>query len=120
MIKESIKHFCFDKDGIIINVHAYWHYTCQLRAEYLTNNLNLDPSLIGQLLWAMGIDPKSRQIRKDGPVGYNPRNVVIDHTVQFLTRLNKKISNSEVSRMFGDIDAIQQKRDDYNDSWTEK
>ena len=85
MIKESIKHFCFDKDGIIINVHAYWHYTCQLRAEYLTNNLNLDPSLIGQLLWAMGIDPKPRQIRKDGPVGYNPRNVVMLYSKKEMT-----------------------------------
>ena len=87
MVNNAIKHLCFDKDGIIIDVHAYWHYNCQLRAKYLIDYLNLEPSLEGQLLWAMGIDSKSGKIRKDGPVGYHPRDIVINNTVEFLTNL---------------------------------
>ena len=113
MVNNSIKHLCFDKDGIIIDVHAYWHYNCQLRAKYLIDYLNLEPSLEGQLLWAMGIDSKSRKIRKDGPVGYHPRNIVINHTLQFLTKVNKEITFSEVSQIFGEIDTMQQKKVDF-------
>ena len=61
----------------------------------------------------MGIDPKSGQIRKDGPVGYHPRKIVIDHTIQFLTKVNKEISISEVSRIYEDIDTMQQKKVDF-------
>ena len=113
MVNNSIKHLCFDKDGIIIDVHAYWRYNCKIRAKYLIDYLNLEPSLEGQLLWAMGIDPKSGKIRKDGPVGYHPRNIVIDHTIQFLNKVNKEISISEVSRIYEDIDTIQQKKVDF-------
>ena len=113
MVNNSIKHLCFDKDGIIIDVHAYWHYNCQLRAKYLIDYLNLESSLERQLLWAMGIDSKSGKIRKDGPVGYHPRNIVIDHTIQFLNKVNKEISISEVSRIYEDIDTMQQKKVDF-------
>ena len=113
MVNNAIKHLCFDKDGIIIDVHAYWHYNCQLRAKYLIDYLNLEPTLEGQLLWAMGIDSKSRKIKKDGPVGYHPRNIVINHTIEFLTKVNREISISEVSRIYGEIDTMQQKKGDF-------
>jgi|TARA_Y100000310_G_scaffold79494_1_gene76170 HAD superfamily hydrolase (TIGR01549 family) len=109
-----IKHICFDKDGIIIDVHSYWHYNCQLRAEHLINNLQLDPSLIGQLLWAMGIDAKSGQIKEEGPVGYHPRDIVINSAVEFLADLNEKVTFSDISTMFMEVDSIQQAKDDYN------
>ena len=40
---KNIKHLCFDKDGVLIDVHAYWNYTCRLRTNYLINKFNLDP-----------------------------------------------------------------------------
>lgn len=114
MDKNLIKHFCFDKDGIIIDVHAYWYYNSILRAEYIINYLKLDPSINGDLLWAMGINPNTRKIKKDGPVGYYPRNIVIKHITEFLKENNKKITNIEVSKIFSDLDVVQQKNNDYN------
>ena len=114
MIKESIEHICFDKDGIIIDVHGYWSYNCQLRAEYLIRKLKLDQSVIEQLLWVMGIDSKYGQIKKGGPVGYYPRDVVIDSIVEFLARLNVDGTFSDISAIFEKIDSLQQERDDYN------
>ena len=109
-----INHICFDKDGIIIDVHAYWNYNCQLRAKQLVENYQLDPSLVGQLMWSMGIDTTSGQIKEKGPIGYHPRDVVINSIVEFLTRLNVTVTFSDISAMFEKIDIVQQARDDYN------
>ena len=104
---------CFDKDGIIIDVHAYWNHNCHLRAEYLTNKLRLDNSLIGQLLGAMGIDGNSGLIKEEGPVGYHPREIVINSTVEFLKHYNEEVTFTEISTMFMEVDIIQQEKDDY-------
>ena len=114
LIKDSIKHICFDKDGIIIDVHAYWSYNCQLRAEQLVEYYQLDPSLSNQIMWSMGIDTNLGKIREKGPVGYYPRDVVIDSIVEFLTRLNVVGTFSDISAIFEKIDTVQQERDDYN------
>ena len=103
-----------DKDGIIIDVHAYWNHNCQLRAERLVEDYQLDPSLVGQLMWSMGIDTTSGQIKGKGPVGYHPRDVVISSIVEFLARLNVAVTFSDISAMFEKIDIVQQARDDYN------
>ena len=104
---------CFDKDGIIIDVHAYWNHNCHLRAEYLINKLRLDNSLIGQLLGAMGIDGNSGLIKEEGPVGYHPREIVINSTVEFLKHYNEEVTFTEISTMFMEVDIIQQEKDDY-------
>ena len=78
------------------------------------NKFNLDPSINGPLLCAMGIDIKSKKIKKEGPVGYNTRNIVIESTVNFLRKINKQISTSEVSSIFIAVDDLQQKYQDYN------
>ena len=104
---------CFDKDGIIIDVHAYWNHNSHLRAEYLTNKLRLDNSLIGQLLGAMGIDGNSGLIKEEGPVGYHPREIVINSTVEFLKHYNEEVTFTEISTMFMEVDIIQQEKDDY-------
>jgi HAD superfamily hydrolase (TIGR01549 family) len=105
---------CFDKDGVIIDVHAYWNHNCHLRAEYLINKLRLDNSLIGQLLGAMGIDGNSGLIKEEGPVGYHPRDIVINSIVEKLARLNVRATFFDISSMFEKIDTVQQARDDYN------
>ena len=113
MVDNSIKHLCFDKDGILIDVHKYWFYTSQIRAKFIIDILDLEPSLEGKLLWAMGVDLESRKIRINGPVGYYPRNIVIDHTIRFLNEVNKPTSISKIFQIFTDIDTMQQKRFDY-------
>ena len=114
LIKESIEHICFDKDGIIIDVHSYWNYNCKLRAEKLVENYQLDPLLVSQLMWSMGIDINSNQIKEKGPVGYHPRDVVINSIVEFLAQLNVAVTFSDISAIFEKIDTDQQAKDDYN------
>ena len=109
-----IKHICFDKDGIIIDVHGYWNHNCHLRAEHLVENYKLDPSMFGQLMWSMGIDTNSGRIREKGPVGYHPRDIVINNIVKFFAQLNIEAKFSDISAMFEKIDTFQQARDDYN------
>ena len=110
----SIQHFSFDKDGIIIDVHQYWNYNCRLRAKNLINRLKLHSIGENDLLLIMGIDPKSNKIKSGGPVGYHPRDIVIDNIVEFLLHLNVDVRFSDISDIFLEIDALQQSRDDYN------
>ena len=39
---KNIKHLCFDKDGVLIDVHAYWRHTTEIRANYLKNKFQLN------------------------------------------------------------------------------
>ena len=37
-IMKNLEHLCFDKDGVLIDVHAYWQHTTEIRANHLKNN----------------------------------------------------------------------------------
>ena len=52
MIKD-LKHLCFDKDGILIDVHAYWKHTTVIRAQYLRNHFKLNEIQETELINAM-------------------------------------------------------------------
>ena len=113
IINDSINHFCFDKDGVIIDVHEYWNYNCRLRAKCLINKLQLDPSLMEKILWAMGIEAKSGLIKQEGPVGYDPRDVVIKSTLECLKDFSREVTFSDISTIFMEVDTFQQTKDDY-------
>ena len=54
MIK-NLEHLCFDKDGVLIDVHAYWKHTTEIRANYLKNKLQLNSIQKNMLIENMAI-----------------------------------------------------------------
>lgn len=104
---EGAAHVCFDKDGTLTDVHAYWAHTCRLRAERLAAR-HPGASLDG-ILAAMGIDPKTGRILPGGPVGLKPRPDV----VRAAARAAGPGDEAEADSVFREVDAWQQANGSY-------
>lgn len=109
----GLRHVCFDKDGVLTDVHSYWSHNSRLRAETLVARHTLTPAQRDGLLEAMGIAAATGRIKPGGPVGYEPRPVVVGAVVAFLTGLGRPAGPEEVSEIFKELDAAQQARGDY-------
>jgi phosphoglycolate phosphatase-like HAD superfamily hydrolase len=109
----SVTHVCFDKDGTLTDVHSYWHHTCALRASYLRHRLALTSTAEEALMTAMGIDRCSGRIREGGPIGYYPRETVIQSAVQCLEQHGILVTSEVVSGLFRDVDEHQQATGDF-------
>lgn len=113
MSLEGLRHLCFDKDGVLTDVHSYWAHNSRLRAETLASRHGLTPGQRDGLLEAMGIRAGTGRIKLGGPVGYEPRPAVVAAVVGFLSGLGQAAAPEEVSEVFKEIDAGQQSRGDY-------
>jgi len=113
-MKKIINHLCFDKDGVLIDVHAYWKHTTEIRAEYLSNQLSLNAEQKNQLIDAMGIDLNNGKIKINGPIGYQPRFKIIEAVRLKLIESEIEINSSRLEEIFLRIDEYQQKNNDFN------
>jgi len=104
---EGAAHVCFDKDGTLTDVHAYWAHTCRLRAERLA--ARSPGSSSEALLAAMGIDPRTGRILPGGPVGLKPRPEV----VRAAARAAGAGDEAEADAVFREVDAEQQASGSY-------
>lgn len=110
---DGVRHVCFDKDGTLINVHRYWAHTLRLRARAIRQCYGLQEACEAGLVEAMGVDPRTEQIRVGGPVGYAPRPVVVAHTQRALAGQGITVSAEELQVLFGQVDQHQQETQDY-------
>ncbi len=110
---KSIKHLCFDKDGVLIDVHAYWKHTTEIRADYLKKKLNLTSYQSDFLIEAMGIDLSIGKIKNSGPVGFEPRQVIINTILDALVKISITSNYSAINELFLQVDEYQQKNKDY-------
>ena len=62
----------------------------------------------------MGINNRSGKIKKNGPVGYEPRDSVIDKVSNQLHSYSITPNMTELSDLFKDVDEHQQKNNDYD------
>tara|TARA_Y100000590_G_scaffold470185_1_gene662613 strand:+ start:7432 stop:8157 length:726 start_codon:yes stop_codon:yes gene_type:complete len=111
---KKLKHLCFDKDGVLIDVHAYWRHTSELRANFIIDKFGLKVKYQSELIDAMGINNRSGKIKKNGPVGYEPRDSVIDKVSNQLHSYSITPNMTELSDLFKDVDEHQQKNNDYD------
>jgi len=111
---DGIRHVCVDKDGTLIDVHAYWAHTSRLRARRLQAHYRLPPSCMEGVLDAMGVDPTTGKIRPHGPVGYAPRRVVVEHVVRRLAQEGVTTTAEEIQGIFRAVDLHQQETGDYH------
>tara|TARA_B110000046_G_scaffold135156_1_gene141436 strand:+ start:562 stop:1287 length:726 start_codon:yes stop_codon:yes gene_type:complete len=110
----NLKHLCFDKDGVLIDVHRYWRHTTEIRTHYLTKRFKLSGEQKNRLISAMGINLSSGKIKKKGPIGYEPRVAIIDKVISQLLTYSIKVTALEIDVFFKEIDLYQQKNNDYD------
>ncbi|GEM_PF-83099 len=111
---DGIRHVCVDKDGTLTDVHAYWAHTSRIRAERLQVHYGLPPSSLNGMLDAMGVDPQTDKIRAQGPVGYAPRSIVVEHVVRQLAQAGITTTADEIQHIFRSVDLSQQESGDYH------
>ena len=110
---KNINHLCFDKDGVLIDVHTYWRHTTEIRADFLINKLQLNSIQKNMLIESMGINLLTGKIKNSGPVGYKPRKSIIAKVKETLNHLSIKVSDIEIEDCFLEVDRYQQERGDF-------
>ncbi len=109
----NINHLCFDKDGVLIDVHAYWRHTTEIRANHLKNKFQLNSIQKNMLIENMGIDLLTGKIKYSGPVGYEPRKSIIKKVKETLTYLSVKVCENDLENYFLEVDKYQQEKNDF-------
>jgi phosphoglycolate phosphatase len=74
----------FDKDGTLIELYHYWSQMVALRAQFIREELKIDPVHEEGLRWALGVDERAGRLRPEGPVGLKTRAIVIKAAVDYL------------------------------------
>lgn len=110
---EGVRHLCFDKDGTLTDVHTYWVHSSLLRADALCRRFGLPSVRADALLDAMGVDTATSRLKPAGPVGYQPRAVVLRSTLAFLASADVPVSLEQLEAVFAEVDAYQQSSQDY-------
>lgn len=107
----AIQHFCFDKDGVLIDVHHYWASVIAARARTVCRRVGIDSQDIEDLLiTAMGVDTTRLRIKPGGPVGYAPRSVVAEAALRALNDAwEGEMSRHDIDEIFLEVDATTQK-----------
>jgi HAD superfamily hydrolase (TIGR01509 family) len=95
----------FDKDGTLIELHHYWSQMVALRARLICEALGLEAAHEAGLRWAMGVDEKAGRLRPEGPVGLQPREIVIQAAVDYLTGAGLRETKPACAAAFERADA---------------
>jgi len=74
----------FDKDGTIMDVHAYWANMVKFRAGIIAEKLGLSWEIERGLMDSMGVMVDRMRIKPDGPVGIKKREIVLRSGVEYL------------------------------------
>lgn len=113
MALPGIRHLCFDKDGVLTDVHSYWAHNSRLRAEAIAARHALAADRRAGLVEAMGVHAADARIKPGGPVGYEPRSVVVAAVVDYLGGLGVRTTAEDVAAVFKEVDSAQQAKNDY-------
>jgi len=74
---ENLELLIFDKDGTITDSNYYWQEIIKRRSKNICKHFSLDFSFEQKLEFVMGLDPKSRKLRPEGPIAIKSRDEVI-------------------------------------------
>ena len=111
---KDIKHLCFDKDGVLIDVHEYWRHTTEIRANFFKKEFQLSSNQNIKLIENMGIDTTLVKVKQNGPIGYKPRKSILDAVRKTLESFSVQISIKQLEQHFLTIDKYQQNKNDFN------
>jgi phosphoglycolate phosphatase len=110
----NVKHICLDKDGTIIDVHLYWTHIIRKRTMKIIELYDMAVEHLSDLTLAMGIDLNQQRIIPAGPVGYKPRDVVIEAAAKALEQRGVSVTHEQISEIFLSVDRQMQANEDYN------
>ena len=110
---DNVSHLCFDKDGVIIDVHKYWMHTTKLRVSFLKERFNFNAEDELLFLTDLGADLKKGKLKKMGPSGYHPRPVIVEQVITTASKIGLNFKYNQINKIFSEIDNYQQEKNDY-------
>ena len=81
---KNIDTVLFDKDGTFLDDNIYWGKLSEYRIWAIIKHFNLNENFFENLCFAIGHNPKTCKLIKNGPVGTLSRNEVIEFMVNKL------------------------------------
>ena len=100
---KDINTVLFDKDGTFLNDHKYWGKLAECRIEKIIEQFGLDKNLFNELCIAIGEDPATCKLIKNGPVGVLSRNEVVEFMVNELKKYNVTTDFDTMSNLFDEV-----------------
>jgi len=100
----------FDKDGTLIDVHTYWANMVRLRVESLNRQLDLTGQHFVGLMESMGADARNMRVKPTGPVGIEPREVVLQAGADYLAANGYGHQTSALLQAFAEADTLSETR----------
>lgn len=100
---KNIEAVLLDKDGTFQDDHIYWGKLAELRILEIIKYFQLNKSSFEPLCYAIGYEPKTCKLIKNGPVGVLSRNEVIEFMVNELSKYDVKTNFDEISDLFDKV-----------------
>jgi len=100
---ENISTVLFDKDGTFLDDHVYWGKLAECRIVEIIKHFNLDKKLFEELCFAIGHNPNTCKLIKNGPVGVMSRNEVINFMVSELKKYSIETDFETISNIFDKV-----------------
>lgn len=100
----------FDKDGTIIDVHAYWTHMVRLRSDIMSRSLKLTRTQTHGLMDAMGVDVRRMRVKPTGPVGLQSRQMVLRSAADYLNSQRLGDQTVALTAAFAESDRLSQLR----------
>jgi phosphoglycolate phosphatase-like HAD superfamily hydrolase len=99
----GIEAVLFDKDGTFVDSHHYWGTIIRRRARRLAEHVGGGDDTVAGLERAMGLDRSRGRLLPEGPVGTEPREVVVDRTVAHLAQAGRPLEADVVHGIFTEV-----------------
>ena len=100
---DNIKAVLFDKDGTFLDDDIYWGKLAECRINKIIEYFNLDKNLFNELCFAIGHNPLTCKLIKNGPVGVMSRNEVVDFMANELKKYSISTDFETISKIFDEV-----------------
>ena len=100
---ENVTTVLFDKDGTFLDDNVYWGKLAECRIDEIIKHFNLDKNLFEELCFAIGHNPNTCKLIKNGPVGVMSRNEVINFMVEELKKYKVETDFDTISNIFDKV-----------------
>ena len=97
---QDLELIIFDKDGTITDSNYFWQEIINRRSKNICKYFSLPVSYEKELEFVMGLNPKSRYLRPEGPIAIKSREEVIFEIEKFFKKKGLNFNKNDFYSIF--------------------